>query len=41
MCCCSCSWEGVVRVEGQEPGMSEKPGRDLRKKLSLELKISA
>jgi hypothetical protein len=22
--CCGCSWEGVVRVEGQEPGMSEE-----------------
>lgn len=35
------SWEGAFTVEGQEPGMSEKPGRDFRKRLSLDLNYSA
>lgn len=34
-------WEGILRVEGQEPGMSKKPGRDLRKELLLESNNSA
>lgn len=34
-------WEGVLRVEGQEPGISEKPGRELRKELLLESSNSA